>query len=153
MIDQTLTNTHTHVVCSIYRLVKLSVFRKDWHNKDFFDVTLECDDGQISVNKVILSTCSSFFFMFHGEVKVAQEYLNCFVADAEDLRVKGLTQGKDGGQTSHSAKPHLKPCRPKREETKQPVIPSSSSRVSLVPGKTETGQAHHKEAGAVGGEL
>ena len=33
-------------------------------------------------------------FMYHGEVNVAQEELNSFLAVAEDLKVKGLTQNK-----------------------------------------------------------
>ena len=31
-------------------------------------------------------------FMYHGQVGVAQEDLNSFLAVAEDLKVKGLTQ-------------------------------------------------------------
>jgi len=98
-------------------------------DKDFFDVTLACDDEQIEAHKVILSACSPFFrnvlrrnphqhpllylkgvkytdlqsvlnFMYHGEVNVAQEELNSFLAVAEDLRVKGLTQNQSGGQGS-----------------------------------------------------
>ena len=89
-------------------------------DKDFFDVTLACDENQIQAHKVILSACSPFFrtvlkrnkhdhpllylkgvkysdivsvlnFMYHGEVNVAQEELNSFLAVAEDLKVKGLT--------------------------------------------------------------
>jgi hypothetical protein len=37
-------------------------------------------------------------FMYHGEVNVAQEELNSFLAVAEELKVKGLTQ-QNGGQT------------------------------------------------------
>ena len=33
-------------------------------------------------------------FMYHGEVNVAQEELNSFLAVAEDLKVKGLTQNQ-----------------------------------------------------------
>jgi len=33
-------------------------------------------------------------FMYHGEVQVAQEDLNSFLAVAEELKVKGLTQNK-----------------------------------------------------------
>ena len=169
-------------------------------DKDFFDVTLATDGDQISAHKVILAACSPFFrnilrrnphkhpllymkgvrytdlqsilnFMYNGEVQVAQEDLNTFLAVAEDLRVKGLTQGQGEGQASNSSrpsssKPQPEPYKPKREETKRPVIPSSSSRVSqqmavdddiqeVVPVKTEPGQAHaqYQEAGAVGGEL
>jgi len=98
-------------------------FRELREDKDFFDVTLACDDDQIQAHKVILSACSPFFrtilkrnrhehpllylkgvkyidlmavlnFMYHGEVNVAQEDLNVFLAIAEDLKVKGLTQTK-----------------------------------------------------------
>jgi len=100
-----------------------SAFRDLRKERDFFDVTLACDDnGQIDAHKTILSACSPFFrnvlkrnphqhpllylkgvkhkelqavldFMYMGEVNVAQEELNSFLAVAEDLRVKGLTQG------------------------------------------------------------
>jgi len=97
-------------------------FRELREEKDFFDVTLACDDSQVQAHKVILSACSPFFrnvlrrnphqhpllylkgvkyrellavlnFMYMGEVNVAQEELNSFLSVAEDLRVKGLTQG------------------------------------------------------------
>ena len=90
-------------------------------DKDFFDITLACDDEQIQAHKMILSACSPFFknilrrnphqhplldlkgvkfnelqsvlnLMYHEEVNVAQEDLNSFLSVAEDLRVKGLTQ-------------------------------------------------------------
>jgi len=96
-------------------------FQELRHAEDFFDVTLACEDEQIQAHKVILSACSPFFrsilkrnkhqhpllylkgvkhtdlvavldFMYQGEVNVAQEELNTFLAVAEDLRVKGLTQ-------------------------------------------------------------
>eukprot|EP00092_Neocalanus_flemingeri_P011394 GFUD01012277.1.p1 GENE.GFUD01012277.1~~GFUD01012277.1.p1 ORF type:complete len:357 (-),score=89.00 GFUD01012277.1:331-1401(-) len=96
-------------------------FRELREEKDFFDVTLSCGDEQIQAHKLILSACSPFFrsvlkknvhqhpllylkgvkfcdlqavlnFMYHGEVNVAQEELNSFLAVAEDLKVKGLTQ-------------------------------------------------------------
>jgi len=38
-------------------------------------------------------------FMYHGEVNVAQEDLNSFLAIAEDLKVKGLTQNKSEGNS------------------------------------------------------
>jgi len=98
-------------------------FRELREEKDFFDVTLACDDDQIQAHKVILSACSPFFrqilkrnrhehpllylkgvkyndlmsvlnFMYYGEVNVAQDELNSFLSIAEDLKVKGLTQKK-----------------------------------------------------------
>jgi len=114
-------------------------FRELREEKDFFDVTLACDDSQIQAHKVILSACSPFFrnvlrrnphqhpllylkgvkykellsvlnFMYMGEVNVAQEELNSFLAVAEDLRVKGLTQNNSSSDSSAS-KP--KPEQPK----------------------------------------
>ena len=97
-------------------------------NRDFFDLTLACDDAQeIQVHRVILSACSTFFrnilrrlphhhpliylrgikltdlqslvnFIYHGEVNIAQEDLNSFLMLAEDLKIKGLTQAS---QTTH----------------------------------------------------
>jgi len=97
------------------------------NDKDFFDVTLACEDEQIQAHKVILSACSPFFrnvlrrnphqnpllylkgvrytdiqavlnFMYHGEVNVAQDELNSFLSVAEDLKVKGLTQNNSEPQ-------------------------------------------------------
>ena len=96
-------------------------FREIRDEKDFFDVTLACEDEQIQAHKVILSACSPFFrtilrrnrhdhpllylkgvkytevisilnFMYHGEVNVNQEDLQMFLAAAEELRIKGLSQ-------------------------------------------------------------
>ena len=96
-------------------------FRELRDDKDFFDVTLACDEEQIQAHKVILSACSPFFrsilrknphahpllylkgvkfsdlqsvlnFMYHGEVNVNQEDLQMFLAAAEELRIKGLSQ-------------------------------------------------------------
>ena len=106
-----------------------AAFRELRDDKDFFDVTLACDDEQIQAHKVILSACSPFFrdilrrnphqhpllymksvkytdlqavlnFMYHGEVNVAQEELNSFLAVAEDLKVKGLTQNNSESQNT-----------------------------------------------------
>jgi len=115
-------------------------FRELREEKDFFDVTLACDDSQIQAHKVILSACSPFFrnvlrrnphqhpllylkgvkykellsvlnFMYMGEVNVAQEELNSFLAVAEDLRVKGLTQNNSSAASPKSV--------PKQETQKQ----------------------------------
>jgi len=110
-------------------------FRELREEKDFFDVTLACDDSQLQAHKVILSACSPFFrnvlrknphqhpllylkgvkykellsvlnFMYMGEVNVAQEELNSFLAVAEDLRVKGLTQNNsESGDKAKVEKP------------------------------------------------
>jgi len=128
-------------------------FRELRDDKDFFDVTIACEDEQIQAHKVILSACSPFFrnvlrrnphqhpllylkgvkytdlqsvlnFMYHGEVNVAQEELNSFLAVAEDLRVKGLTQNQ--GNPSSSRQRDKSPPRinkPRIVEHDQPPPP------------------------------
>ena len=93
------------------------------------------------MHKVILSACSNFFksllrrnphnhpllylkgvkysdllcvlnFMYHGEVNVAQEDLNSFLAVAEDLQVKGLTLGGSNTNASSDPKPLSRPRPP-----------------------------------------
>jgi len=99
---------------------------------DFYDVTLACEDQLIQAHKLIISACSPFFrhilklhrhnvpllylkgvrhkdmvslltFMYHGEVNVAQDDINRFLATAEELKIKGLTH-KDKDQESCNKK-------------------------------------------------
>jgi len=115
-----------------------SGFRELRNEKDFFDVTLACDDSQVQAHKVILSACSPFFrnilrrnphqhpllylkgvkytelqsvlnFMYLGEVNVGQEDLNSFLSVAEDLRVKGLTQNSPGEGSLKTVPKHSTP--------------------------------------------
>jgi hypothetical protein len=115
-----------------------AAFQELRDDKDFFDVTLACEDEQIQAHRVILSACSPFFrnvlrrnphqhpllylkgvtfndlqsvlnFMYHGEVNVAQEELNSFLAVAEDLRVKGLTQSHPGSNPKKNENPNPRP--------------------------------------------
>ena len=117
-------------------------FRELREDKDFFDVTLACDDDQLQAHKLILSACSPFFrsilrrnrhehpllylkgvkyadlvsvlnFMYHGEVNVAQEELNSFLAVAEDLKVKGLTQSSGDTKKQSSFRPEPPKPRPR----------------------------------------
>jgi len=110
-------------------------FKELRDDKDFFDVTLACEDNQLQAHKVILSACSPFFrailrknphqhpllylkgvkyddilavlnFMYHGEVNVAQEELDSFLSVAEDLKVKGLTQSSDSHSDSTATDLH-----------------------------------------------
>jgi len=94
-------------------------------------VTISCDGEQVTAHKVILSACSVTFrqllmknpaphpvillwdvsardltsildFMYHGEVNVKQDNLNSFLAVAEKLRVRGLSQGENHDNTNSS---------------------------------------------------
>jgi len=136
-------------------------FRELREEKDFFDVTLACDDSQIQAHKVILSACSPFFrnvlrrnphqhpllylkgvkykellsvlnFMYMGEVNVAQEELNSFLAVAEDLRVKGLTQNNSSSESSASKPKPEQPKtiipRPRDPPERDPVPPPKRPR-------------------------
>ena len=154
-------------------------FRELREEKDFFDVTLACDDNQIQAHKVIISACSPFFrnvlrrnphqhpllylkgvkykellsvlnFMYMGEVNVAQEELNSFLAVAEDLKVKGLTQGKSGGQqesklerqeTPQTSRPKHVQARATLPTPKRPRISHPApSQINLAPA-----QSYHQE--------
>jgi len=153
-------------------------FRELRDDKDFFDVTLACDDEQIQAHKVILSACSPFFrqilrrnvhqhpllylkgvkytdiqsvlnFMYHGEVNVAQEDLNSFLAVAEELRVKGLTQGPNTNSSNSKSDsrpaPPSRPRSPPAQHSSTPVqkrarIPTNDDdiqEVAQVPVKSE----------------
>jgi len=126
-----------------------TAFRELRDDKDFFDVTLACEGNQLEAHKVILSACSPFFravlkrnphshpllylkgikyddvlavlnFMYHGEVNIAQDELNSFLAVAEELQVKGLTQ--NGGAPSSTPLPK----RPSEPPAPPPHRPSKS---------------------------
>jgi len=135
-----------------------TAFRELREDKDFFDVTLACDEDQIQAHKVILSACSPFFktilkrnrhehpllylkgvkytdlvavlnFMYHGEVNVAQEELNTFLSIAEELKIKGLTQNS----TPEKSKPETQA----NSFNKQHQIPSKFQ-VGPAPKKMKT---------------
>jgi len=145
-------------------------FRELREEKDFFDVTLACDDNQVQAHKVILSACSPFFrnvlrknphqhpllylkgvkyqellsvlnFMYQGEVNVAQEELNSFLAVAEELRVKGLTQSNSGNKSSssppHKAREPPPPERdavpPSKKPRPTPIVPKPTAASSFAP--------------------
>ena len=130
-----------------------SAFRDLREEKDFFDVTLACEDSQMEAHKVILSACSPFFknilrrnphqhpllylkgvksielsnvlsFMYQGEVNVAQDSLNTFLTVAEELQVKGLTQ-EGGQQSSVKHKSESDHSSSKHQQKLRPNFPSA----------------------------
>ena len=127
-------------------------FREIREEKDFFDVTLSVGDRQVQAHKIILSACSPFFrgvlrnnphahpllylkgvaftdltavlnFMYHGEVNVAQEELNSFLAVAEDLKVKGLTQGNSSKDSNPAPPPPVSSQTPRQTAPLRPRSP------------------------------
>ena len=98
--------------------------------KDLADVTLVCEDGQqMEAHKVVLASSSPFFmtllkkskhprpliymrglksndltsmlnFLYAGEANVFQEDLDSFLALAEELQLKGLTDTGSGKSTT-----------------------------------------------------
>jgi len=118
----------------------------------------------IQAHKLILSACSPFFrgvlrqnphahpllylkgvgfselqavlnFMYHGEVNVAQEELNTFLAVAEELQVKGLTQGGGGSNQTATSKPKSEPPppRPRPPEPSRAPAPAPRPRPTVPP--------------------
>ena len=94
--------------------------------EEFNDVTLVCDDGEISAHKLVLYGGSTFFrsvltkikhqhpllyikgvkinhleaivdFIYNGEVNVAQDDLEILLEAAKDLKVKGLSEKRAEG--------------------------------------------------------
>ena len=119
-------------------------------------MTLVCDDGQLEAHKVVIAACSPFFrnvlkrnphphpllylknlryadlkailnFMYHGEANVSQAELNTFLESAEDLRVKGLTQGVRPSDGEAKSKPSSNSQAPSTSST---AAPSAKSRAS-----------------------
>ena len=146
-------------------------FKEIRESKDFFDVTLVSDERQLEAHKVIISACSPFFrdilrrnphqhpmlylrgvkhkelesvldFIYHGEVNVAQNDLNSFLAVAEELQIKGLTQRESQPESAAKKSLHQpKVQNHNRDSMKssKPAIPVSQDDdiAEIVPIKTE----------------
>lgn len=102
----------------------IGAFKDLRKEKDFYDVTLVCEEKQVQAHRVVLAMCSPTFrdmishsphhhpvlymrgirhtdllamldFMYHGQVMIATEELETFLATAQDLSVRGLVQSGD----------------------------------------------------------
>jgi len=100
-------------------------------SEELTDVTLACEDGELSAHKLILYGGSDFFrsvlikvkhkhpliyikgvklkyleaivdFMYHGEVSVPQDDLNTLLEAAKDLKVRGLSENKQKRKSEES---------------------------------------------------
>ena len=96
---------------------------------DLYDCTLICGSRQVQAHKLVLAACSPFFrnifkqnphhhpllylkgiklgdlqsvltFIYYGEVSIAKEELPSFLAAAEELQVKGLTESSSSPQNT-----------------------------------------------------
>ena len=70
-----------------------TAFRELRDDKDFFDVTLACDDEQIQAHKVILSACSPFFWGVlrrnpHAHPLLYLKEETFFILNAEQITTK-----------------------------------------------------------------
>ena len=101
------------------------MFRYVRKSEDLTDVTLVCDDGELNAHKLMLYGGSEFFkgvlrkvphqhpviyirgvkinhlesildFIYHGEVNIAEDDLNTLLDVAQDLKIKGLCERKEG---------------------------------------------------------
>ena len=116
-----------------------SSFRELREDIDFTDVTLVCEDGkQVEAHKVILTASSPFFmdilkrnkhphpliymrglksenisaivdFLYFGEANVLQDNLDSFLELAEELRLKGLTNGAGNSSKATESTFEVKP--------------------------------------------
>jgi len=104
------------------------------HTSSLCDVTLVCDDGQLSAHKIILAASSSFFssvfqanphnhplmylrgvktdqlqsllqFIYAGVTAVQEENVSSFLAVAADLKIGGLSGNQDGFEEKEKEKP------------------------------------------------
>ena len=155
-----------------------SAFNDIREEKDFFDVTLVCENNQVQAHKVIIAACSPFFktilrrnphqhpllymkgilyddlvsvlnFMYKGEVNVAQEQLNSFLAVAEDLQVKGLTQSNNDNKES---KPKLS-SNPSSSSSQYPPIKKPKVSNSGSYSVAGSGSSQYQASPAVGGQI
>ena len=131
-----------------------SAFGNLRESTDFADVTLACEDGhQIEAHKVVLGASSPFFqailkrnkhshpliymrgiksvdlvamvdFLYCGEANVYQEYLNSFLAIAEELQLKGL-QGSNDLNGFNETEVHKEPL-PRESKQKYKTNPMTS---------------------------
>ena len=91
-------------------------------------------------------------FMYQGEVSIAQDHLNSFLAVAEDLQVKGLTQEKNSNgseatkQSSHHSK--MRDVGPMPADDDIEEIPSTTQSIKVEPNPKRLPEPDPGQAGA-----
>jgi len=153
-----------------------SAFGERRQDREFADVTLACDDGQqVEAHKVILASSSPFFldilkrnkhphpliymrglksedlmalvdFLYFGEANVYQENLDSFLAIADELKLKGLTEN----QTIDEETTPLPVPKQKLKTKKEPLFQYSENEASPTTfTKLDEPNANKEDAGAV----
>ena len=142
-----------NIKCNDFKDNICATFGSLREDKDFADVTLACEDGQqVEAHKVILAGSSPFFqkllkrnhhphplifmrnvssenleaivdFLYFGEANVLEQTLESFLAVAEELKVKGLTQNGPSSPGRREPAPA-----PKRQIVTDPVPPPPPKR-------------------------
>ena len=139
---------------------------------NFCDVTLACEDKQIKAHKVIISSCSPVLrnilklnqnphpliylrrvkykdlqnllnFMYQGEVNVAEEDLTSFLEVAEDLNIRGLSEGNKEGYNAKLKIPlqATHESTAKRKRTVEKIIIEDIKEANYIETSNEFGQA------------
>ena len=150
------------------------------NNTEFTNVTLACEDGQeIEAHKVILAASSPFFekillkskhphpliylkgfhskdfesildFLYFGEANVYQEDLDSFLAIAEEIQLKGLTNQtssdliQEQEKTQHPERIQKdrdlpkKPAAPRQDLERNSNVPSTASSVVAISNQSST---------------
>ena len=139
---------------------------------NFCDVTLACEDKQIKAHKVIISSCSPVLrnilklnqnphpliylrrvkykdlqnllnFMYQGEVNVAEEDFTSFLEVAEDLNIRGLSEGNKEGYNAKLKIPlqATHESTAKRKRTVEKIIIEDIKEANYIETSNEFGQA------------
>ena len=155
-----------------------SAFGKLRNDKEFSNVTLACEDGQeMEAHKVILAASSPFFekilqkskhphpliylrgfqskdlvsildFLYFGEANVFQEDLDSFLAIAEEIQLKGLTNQtssdliQEHEETQHPEKIQKDKDLPTKStalhQDLKRNVPSSASTIATISNQSST---------------
>jgi len=143
-----------------------NAFNELRNDEDFFDITLITEESEIRCHKLILGACSPHFkqiikrlqsvqnpaiylrgvrhediknvleFMYLGVVNVSQDDLDSFLAVAQDLCIKGLTQDNDQPTPSTSSHSNSKPFQQGIKRKYDSSTPKSSPAKSLSASNT-----------------
>jgi len=146
-------------------------------DENFTDLTLVCADQQVEAHKVVLASSSKFFwrvlkkikhshpliylkgvkfkdleavlsFMYLGQINLAHEDLDSFLALAEELEVNGLTPGEKVSKANSNRQNQGKSCAEQLHKSTpsqtSSVLPKPNLAPNHTPSKTHTVQKNPK---------